>query len=63
MKRLSQTLSGWGRWDEVWQVPRSGGITQARARLGWKSWPNCSGALRSRWPRSSPVAPGWGVGG
>jgi hypothetical protein len=32
--RLSETLSGWGCWDEQWSVPTSGGITQARARLG-----------------------------
>jgi hypothetical protein len=36
MTRLTETLSGWGRWDRAWQVPTSGGITQARARLGWQ---------------------------
>jgi hypothetical protein len=34
MVRLSETLAGWGSWDEDWTVPTSGGITQARARLG-----------------------------
>ena len=32
--RLTQTLAGWGCWQEDWEVPTSGGITQARARLG-----------------------------
>ena len=32
--RLTQTLRGWGCWDEEWEVPTSGGITQARRRLG-----------------------------
>jgi hypothetical protein len=32
--RLTQTLRGWGCWDEEWEVPTSGGITQARVRLG-----------------------------
>jgi transposase IS4-like protein/DDE family transposase len=32
--RLSETLAGWGCWADGWQVPTSGGITQARQRLG-----------------------------
>ena len=32
--RLAETLTGWGCWDESWSVPTSGGITQARQRLG-----------------------------
>ena len=32
--RLTETLRGWGCWDEAWEVPTSGGITQARQRLG-----------------------------
>ena len=32
--RLTETLQGWGCWDEAWEVPTSGGITQARQRLG-----------------------------
>jgi Insertion element 4 transposase N-terminal/Transposase DDE domain len=32
--RLAQTLAGWGCWEDGWQVPTSGGITQARQRLG-----------------------------
>lgn len=34
MVRLSETLASWGSWDQEWRVPTSGGITQARARLG-----------------------------
>lgn len=34
--RLSETLAGWGCWDEQWSPPTSGGITQARARLGYQ---------------------------
>ncbi|HEX4259030.1 MAG TPA: IS4 family transposase [Streptosporangiaceae bacterium] len=32
--RLAGTLAGWGCWDDAWTVPTSGGITQARQRLG-----------------------------
>ena len=32
--RLTETLASWGCWDEAWSVPTSGGITQARQRLG-----------------------------
>src|SRR5258708_11493527 len=32
--RLTGTLAAWGCWDEAWSVPTSGGITQARQRLG-----------------------------
>jgi hypothetical protein len=34
--RLSETLASWGCWDEQWSPPSSGGITQARARLGFE---------------------------
>jgi hypothetical protein len=34
--RLSGTLAEWGCWDQSWEVPTSGGITQARQRLGWE---------------------------
>jgi hypothetical protein len=34
MVRLSETLASWGCWDRAWDTPTSGGITQARARLG-----------------------------
>jgi hypothetical protein len=36
MARLTETLAGWGCWDSAWTAPTSGGITQARARLGWE---------------------------
>jgi Insertion element 4 transposase N-terminal len=32
--RLAETLQGWGCWDDGWEVPASGGICQARQRLG-----------------------------
>jgi hypothetical protein len=32
--RLTDTLISWGCWDDRWSVPTSGGITQARQRLG-----------------------------
>lgn len=32
--RLTDTLASWGCWDAAWSVPTSGGITQARQRLG-----------------------------
>jgi hypothetical protein len=32
--RLTETLAAWGCWDDSWAVPTSGGITQARQRLG-----------------------------
>ncbi len=34
MVKLSETLASWGCWEEAWEVPTTGGITQARARLG-----------------------------
>jgi hypothetical protein len=34
--RLSETLSSWGCWEGQWAVPTSGGITQARQRLGYE---------------------------
>jgi hypothetical protein len=34
--RLTETLVGWGCWDVRWEVPTSGGITQARQRLGFE---------------------------
>ncbi len=33
-ERLTETLAAWGCWDDSWSVPTSGGITQARQRLG-----------------------------
>jgi hypothetical protein len=32
--RLTQALRGWGCWDQGWEVPTKGAITQARQRLG-----------------------------
>src|SRR6185437_6258730 len=32
--RLTGTLASWGCWEQAWEAPTSGGITQARQRLG-----------------------------
>ena len=34
--RLTETLTAWGCWDDSWSVPTSGGLTQARQRLGYE---------------------------
>lgn len=34
--RLTETLASMGCWGEAWEVPTSGGITQARQRLGYE---------------------------
>ena len=34
MAELTETLASWGCWDQAWVMPTSGGITQARVRLG-----------------------------
>src|SRR5258708_6666665 len=34
--RLTETLTAWGCWDDSWSAPTSGGITQARQRLGYE---------------------------
>jgi hypothetical protein len=34
--RLTGTLASWGCWDQEWELPASGGITQARQRLGYE---------------------------
>ncbi len=34
--RLAGTLRDWDCWDDAWEVPTSGGITQARQRLGYE---------------------------
>jgi hypothetical protein len=34
--RLAGTLTAWGSWDDAWEVPTRGGITQARQRLGYE---------------------------
>ena len=48
--RLTETLASWGCWDDSWSVPTSGGITQARQRLGYE-------------PRERAVRRGGGPGG
>src|ERR1039457_3322150 len=34
--RVTETLTAWDCWDDSWSVPTSGGITQARQRLGYE---------------------------
>jgi hypothetical protein len=34
--RLAGTLQDWDCWDVAWEVPTSGGLTQARQRLGYE---------------------------
>jgi hypothetical protein len=34
--KLAETLQDWDCWDAEWTVPTSGGITQARQRLGFE---------------------------
>ncbi len=34
--KLTETLQDWGCWEDGWLVPTSGGITQARQRLGYE---------------------------
>jgi Insertion element 4 transposase N-terminal len=34
--RLTDTLRDWGCWDDSWNTPTPGGITQARQRLGYE---------------------------
>jgi Insertion element 4 transposase N-terminal len=34
--RLAGPLGSWGCWDAAWELPTSGGLTQARQRLGWE---------------------------
>jgi hypothetical protein len=36
LARLAEPLRRWGCWDTAWEMPRSGGITQARQRLGYQ---------------------------
>lgn len=36
MARMAEPLRSWGGWDPAWVPPTSGGITQARARLGFE---------------------------
>jgi hypothetical protein len=46
--RLTETLESWGCWDDSWGVPTSGGITQARQRLGPSRWSGCMTVSLSR---------------
>jgi hypothetical protein len=37
MRRLAWPLQQWNSWDPSWNLPTSGGITQARKRLGYEA--------------------------
>ena len=60
LTRLVEPLSGWGCRDAEWRMPGSGGITQARQRVGWQplerlfgevARPVCEELTRGRgWP-------------
>jgi Insertion element 4 transposase N-terminal/Transposase DDE domain len=60
MVRLSETLAGWGSWDDAWTAPTSGGITQARARLG--SGPVAEVFETVAVPVAGPLTPGAWLG-
>jgi len=58
LTRLCETLAGWGCWDADWRMPGSGGITQARQRLGFEplerlfgevARPVCESLTRGAW--------------
>src|SRR6266545_7761729 len=58
LTRLAEPLMGWGCWDRDWQMPGSGGITQARQRLGHEplkyvfeqvAQPVCGSLTRGAW--------------
>ena len=52
--RLTETLASWGCSDESWSAPTSGGITQARKRLGPSRWNCCLARWPCRWRGSDP---------
>lgn len=60
MARLAGTLAGWGSWDDAWTAPTSGGITQARARLG--SGPVAEVFETVAVPVADPLTPGAWLG-
>jgi hypothetical protein len=35
-ERLTGALGEWGCWEQEWEVPTPGAVTQARQRLGWE---------------------------
>jgi Insertion element 4 transposase N-terminal/Transposase DDE domain len=58
LTKLAEPLSRWGCWDQQWQMPGSGGITQARQRLGYEpvkhlfdevAKPVCESLTRGAW--------------
>ncbi|MGO9160621.1 MAG: transposase domain-containing protein [Streptosporangiaceae bacterium] len=61
--RLSETLADWGCWDDSRGTVTTGGLTQARQRLGHEPVNRCSRRSRCRpRPRTWRVR-SWGRGG
>ncbi len=54
--RLAGTLAGWDCWDAAWEVPTSGGLTQARQRLGVRA--ACRAVLPGGGPGRGAADPG-----
>jgi hypothetical protein len=60
MARLCEALVSWGSWDQAWATPTSGGLTQARARLG--SGPLAQVFETVAVPVADPLTPGAWLG-
>jgi hypothetical protein len=61
MAQLSDSLARLGCWDGGWTAPTSGGITQARARLGWEVVAEVFGQVAR--PVADPLTRGAWLGG
>ncbi|HEX5996443.1 MAG TPA: IS4 family transposase [Jiangellales bacterium] len=59
--RLAGTLDWWGCWDSAWEPPTSGGLTQARQRLGYE--PLKAVFEQVARPVAEPLTPGAFLGG
>src|SRR5258706_12816801 len=59
--RLAGTLASWKCWDSSWSVPTSGGITQARQRLGYEPLQELFG--KGAQPAADPLTRGAVLGG
>src|SRR5260221_5850631 len=59
--RLAGTLASWKCWDSSWSVPTSGGITQARQRLGYEPLQELFGKVAQ--PAADLLTPGAFLGG
>ena len=61
--RLTETLTAWGCWDDSWSVPTSGGITQARQRLGHEPLAGLFGEVAVPVAEELTAGRSWGRGG